>query len=112
MMMCFRLAHDLKAGLLQRADGVQVIDAGQAGHRLDLDLDFPDNPFEVTVVNHRHVLADCIGDVFQCLLLSFALRVASRQNRARHGEAFFVVVQDNPVSHVASLPTRLLNEAI
>jgi len=57
------LAHDPKAGFLQRAHGFEVIYAGDLRQGLEDNFDFSDIFASKLLVNHRQVLADSVFDV-------------------------------------------------
>ncbi len=91
--------HDAETGLLQRPDGLQVVDARQLGHRSDGDFDFSDLVLLQRLLNSCEILPDGILNVLERLLLGRPLRPASGKAWTRHAETLIALLQNNLVPH-------------
>jgi hypothetical protein len=67
------LTHDSESRLLERANGVQVVDAGNLGQRLEDYIDFANIYPAQFLVDDGEILADRILDVLQGLRFSCPL---------------------------------------
>jgi hypothetical protein len=95
-------AGDPETGLLERTDGVTVVDAGELGHLYSY-VDLADLRAAKKLVDDLEILANGIPDIRERFSLCGTLRPAARQARDGCRVAFFGGDQRNLVLHRAPL---------
>jgi len=93
------LADNSEPRLLKRFDRIEMINAGQLGHKSDRHFDLPHFSFWQSVFDGFQVLTNCVSDVLKGFLFCLPLRPASGQAGTRNTETFFGPRQDDFVSH-------------
>jgi hypothetical protein len=89
-----------EASLLQRPNGAEMRNAGQLGHVLECNFDFPNQGRWDRFSDSGQILANGVLYVFQSFRLGLPLRPTTRQTWTGNREAFRGWVEDNFVSHV------------
>lgn len=93
------LAHDSESGFLERAHGVQMVDAGNLRERLNDHFDLANVSALQLFVDNREIFSDSVFDVLQGLVLGRPLRPAARQPGDGSAVPFLGFVQGYAVFH-------------
>ncbi len=97
--MCLPCRTTAEPCLLQRSDGVQVVDTRQLGHSLNLDLNFADVGPSRFVGKRCEVFTNRLSDVLQGFLRSSTLRMATGKARTTYSPTLFRLHQCYLIIH-------------